>query len=72
MRIPGQKYGARFGCMEMARSAFKEKHGLKKMKRKRPQQYIQTEEHAEELYKLFTKFLAVYNEYLMTWEEATA
>lgn len=63
VRQKGQHYGAQTICENAARSAIREKKGLKGKEYSRPNRYITTEEDAEEYFELFKRFLSVYQEY---------
>ena len=59
-----QNYAGHMGCEQLARTAFKEKHGAVGKGNNTPNQYIRTEEDAAEYFELFKAFLSVYQRYL--------
>ena len=58
-----QKYGGLYACQQVARDAFKEKHGVKE-KGASPMRYIETEDDGTEYFELFKAFLSVYQAYV--------
>lgn len=57
-------YGAKVACEQIARDAFKDKHGVVGKRNNTPTQYIRTEADGEEYFGLFKAFFAVYQNYL--------
>ena len=64
IRQEGQFYRGLFDCEQIARSAFKDRHGAGREGSRYPNQYIRTEEDAAEYFELFKAFLSVYQRYL--------